>query len=252
MISKFSSKTDINLQIFADTYLCYPNGHIVGGEDAPLGKYPYQVSLRRRGSHSCGGSIISSHTILTAAHCIIDYTDPENLKDLTIHAGTNYLSESGVVYTASRAIAHENFNPFLLTNDIGLLILSTVVEFKPLVQPIPLAKDDIAPADHPVILTGWGRTSLGGRVPDKLQQIELNVYDQNKCKRSHPNLQPSHICTLTKAGEGACHGDSGSALVADGVQVGVVSFGVPCARGHPDVFTRISAFKEWLEQNVVN
>ncbi|KAL6448585.1 hypothetical protein ACFW04_000457 [Cataglyphis niger] len=217
----------------------YPNGHIVGGEDAPLGKYPYQVSLRRRGSHSCGGSIISSHTILTAAHCIID--DPENLKDLTIHAGTNYLSESGVVYTASRAIAHENFNPFLLTND-----------FKPLVQPIPLAKDDIAPADHPVILTGWGRTSLGGRVPDKLQQIELNVYDQNKCKRSHPNLQPSHICTLTKAGEGACHGDSGSALVADGVQVGVVSFGVPCARGHPDVFTRISAFKEWLEQNVVN
>lgn len=89
------------------------------------------------------------------------YTDnPATLKDLTIHAGTNYLSESGVVYTASRAIAHENYNPFRLTNDIGLLILSTAVEFKPLVQPIPLAKDDIAPADHPVILTGWGRTSV--------------------------------------------------------------------------------------------
>lgn len=86
--------------------------------------------------------------------------NPANLRDLTIHAGTNLLSESGVVYTASKAIVHENFSPILLVNDVGLLILSTAVEFKPLVQSISIAHDDVAPAGSSCTLTGWGTTSV--------------------------------------------------------------------------------------------
>lgn len=48
-------------------------------------------------------------------------------------------------------------------------------------------------------------------------------------------------------------GDSGSALVrvSDGQQVGVVSWGFPCARGAPDMFVRVSAFGDWLQENIV-
>ena len=35
-----------------------------------LGAYPYQISLRRRGGHICGGTIIDENTIITAAHCL--------------------------------------------------------------------------------------------------------------------------------------------------------------------------------------
>lgn len=43
---------------------------IVGGTKAREGQFPHQISLRRRGSHTCGGSIISKDYVVTAAHCV--------------------------------------------------------------------------------------------------------------------------------------------------------------------------------------
>lgn len=41
-------------------------------------------------------------------------------------------------------------------------------------------------------------------------------------------------------------GDSGGPLVVNGSQVGIVSFGRPCAVGYPDVYTRVSSFTSWI------
>ncbi|XP_018403933.1 PREDICTED: chymotrypsin-1-like [Cyphomyrmex costatus] len=229
-----------------------PSNHIVGGNDAPIGKFPYQVSLRRSERHSCGGSIINQYTILTAAHCISSYrSNPDSLESLTIHAGTNLLSEDGAVYKAKQAIVHEDFSVIRLVNDIGLLILSTPIEYTKYIQPIPLATTDVAPSGSSCTLSGWGTLKVGGSVPNKLQEIELNIYDHARCKEKQMRLQPSHICTFTKAGEGACNGDSGGPLVWNGVQIGIVSFGVPCAMGWPDVFTKVSFFTEWIQKHIV-
>lgn len=43
-------------------------------------------------------------------------------------------------------------------------------------------------------------------------------------------------------------GDSGGPLVADGVQIGIVSFGRPCAIGKPDVFTRVFTFLNFITE----
>lgn len=47
----------------------YYDGKIVGGKDAEIKDFPYQVSVQSFNSHICGGSIISRRHVLTAAHC---------------------------------------------------------------------------------------------------------------------------------------------------------------------------------------
>lgn len=56
----------------------------------------------------------------------------------------------------------------------------------------------------------------------------------------------SKMCTFTRSAEGTCHGDEGGALIVGGQIVGVSSWQVPCAVGHPDVYERISSFRFWI------
>ncbi|KAL6448586.1 hypothetical protein ACFW04_000458 [Cataglyphis niger] len=222
-----------------------PSPRIVGGKDASVGKFPYQISMRYFGSHMCGGSIINSNYVLSAGHCV---EGAEN-RYLSIHAGTNYLNQTGYVYYVANVTIHEYFDRAKLINDIALIRLATPIKYNAVVQPIELAiTDDLE--GKPCTLSGWGTTKLGGIPPNSLQEIDLIIYPQKKCKSIYSNVISSHICTLTKAGQGACHGDSGSPLVVNGSQVGIVSFGSPCAVGYPDVFTRVSSFTSWIIKNL--
>lgn len=56
----------------------------------------------------------------------------------------------------------------------------------------------------------------------------------------------STLCTKAEKGIGSCHGDSGGPLTLNNQLIGILSWGVPCALGRPDVYTRITSFTDWI------
>lgn len=53
---------------------------VVNGEDAAQHSWPWQISLRVRDRHICGGSLIKPDWIVTAAHCVDRNPSPYNYK----------------------------------------------------------------------------------------------------------------------------------------------------------------------------
>ncbi|RWS18301.1 venom protease-like protein [Leptotrombidium deliense] len=128
--------------------------------------------------------------------------------------------------------------------------------------------EDIPTRMTPNGLDSIGYTKQGARGPQSpiLKIAEVTYIDANTCKSrllSHnaniaQNFNGSlQICVAQGNGgrDGACHGDSGGPLfiIQNGRahQLGVVSHGIRyCPKGTPIVYTRVSAFTDWISQNI--
>lgn len=134
------------------------DSRIVNGKDAALGQFPHQVSLRFRpkDKHMCGGTILSSRFILTAAHC------PFALEKMFAHAGSVELSNGGKFYNISQRIPHPLYDANdmkSLRNDIALWRTSEEIQFDDNVQPAALPTKD-TPANVSLNVSGWGYTKV--------------------------------------------------------------------------------------------
>lgn len=128
-------------------------GRIIGGEKAEEGQFPYQASLRTStGSHFCGGSIISSSWVLTAAHC----TDGRNYKNTFVVVGSLVLSE-GTCHDLASIVQHPAYNSQKMENDISLLRVANKIVFTRNVQPILLETAFVNQSSN-AQASGWGKT----------------------------------------------------------------------------------------------
>ena len=95
---------------------------IVGGEAAVASSWGWAVALTYNSDYlSCGGSILSSSWILTAAHCVhnrVAYL-------FKVYAGSNYLQTFSQVRRVISIYEHPDYNPRTVVNDIALLQLSS-------------------------------------------------------------------------------------------------------------------------------
>lgn len=145
-----------------------PNGgRIINGYLASMGQFPHQVLkfMQAPGGNwfFCGGSIISEHWVLSAAHCL------ENRINVEIYAGLIDRSEdaeyySGLLPSAAFRI-HENYNPSFLDNDIALIEVISRITKTQFVNSINLprrADAQVSLVGVPATASGFGATVVNG------------------------------------------------------------------------------------------
>ncbi|KAG6462475.1 hypothetical protein O3G_MSEX013284 [Manduca sexta] len=247
-----------------------PNARIVGGTHAAEGSHPHMVSITYGATLRnlvCGGSIVTRRTILTAAHCIVPIiNDYEDTLRSNAHAtvGTNQWFSGGQMYSYQGYVIHPEYGRFS-KNDIGMLYTTTDIVWNNVVRPIVINYDWIGEGMN-CRVAGWGRIRNGGIIARNLRELNVQTVDGDHCIREIARVGAIHnmrntkvdpnieICTFHSHNHGVCNGDSGSALVRvdRGQQIGIVSWGLPCALGAPDIFVRLSAFRSWIQSNTVN
>ncbi|NXJ08803.1 CTRL protease, partial [Odontophorus gujanensis] len=228
---------------------------IINGQNAVSGSWPWQVSLQTRsGSHFCGGSLINEYWVVTAAHCEFSpYSHVVVLGEYNLNSAT----ESVQVKTVAKAVTHPSWNAYTLNNDITLLKLSSPAQLNSRVSPVCLASSNLALSSNTqCVTTGWGRTNtISNALASRLQQVTLPLISQSQCQQYWGSKITSSMLCAGGAGASSCQGDSGGPLVYNSgdswTLIGIVSWGSSnCNVNTPAVYTRVSHFRDWIDQTV--
>ncbi|KAH0948354.1 hypothetical protein HN011_009724, partial [Eciton burchellii] len=233
-----------------------PTGRIVNGTKAALRQFPHQVSLRRSWSygHFCGGNIISSKFILTAAHCM--YLNDEEIQPWTILVIGGILKLRGESPTrqergVEKIRIHPMFNYSTLQNDVAVLQLSVPFKFTPELRNIPLAGHNPVPNTFCQV-SGWGYPAFGvPEVSNDLMYVDLPIRSLDECRellQNVTNVPSGMFCAgYLEGGRDACQGDSGGGMVCNGVLSGIVSGGHGCAFPRfPGIYANVHHYLDWI------
>jgi len=207
----------------------------------------------------CGGTLISDRVVLTAGHCLYQ-SDKQNAKMWVRLRLANFEHTVGIARDVINWRRHPHYDKFKIRNDLSLLLLNESVPAE-LVTPIQIS-DGTMPFEHggQKTVVGWGSTDEQCAIYDTLlRKAEVPMgEDAAKCNTKGSKTltarddfdHKSQCCAgdfFHEMHYPGC-GDSGGPLMAKEedtwYQVGMVSwsYGVPW----PDVFTRVSYFKDWI------
>ncbi|XP_077196925.1 uncharacterized protein LOC143838907 [Paroedura picta] len=238
---------------------------VEGGANAPPGAWPWVVSLQlptQTGhKHTCGGSLIAAHWVLSAAHC---FRNKRNLPHWRAVVGASNLSDLGPevhVRFVKQVVLHELYQPGPAANDIALLELDQPVKCSRYIQPACLPNDLVALPDlMDCYISGWAITKEYITSPsDVLQESRVNRFSIQTCNSSswyNGTIQEHNLCAgYEEGGVDTCQGDSGGPLMCreENSQpfwvIGLTSWGRGCGQPQkPGVYTSIQYFYDWIKQ----
>jgi secreted trypsin-like serine protease len=231
---------------------------IVGGSPVPVGTHGFVASLELDGSHFCGGSVISSQWVLTAAHCMTGVSAPS----LTVVTGRLARSDesTGQRLGVAEIRVHPQFRRADLSNDVALVRLAAPTS----AQAVRLAGpgDDGLEADGTrLTVAGWGTAIfMVPLLPDRLQQTSVAAVSDTRCRALYGptailtgSIEPAtQVCAGSLLAD-SCQGDSGGPLFGGSgtgaVVVGVVSWGFVCGLPtNPGVYAEVNApsIRNWI------
>lgn len=217
----------------------------------------------------CGGTIIDKNWIMSAAHCVDGYTDQPKYFGIKVgtfdYRDTNETGE--IVYKVKEIHMNPKYGtPHQYAHDMSLLKIDGEITFTDHIQPvcIPKSVNNIVHTGKSAYVTGWGATSEGGPVSNKLRQVLVPFLDMSECKKEYKGEIDDTMECAGRQGVDSCQGktlhknniilthlfilgDSGGPLVTKHndtgkwFQAGIVSWGMGCAeKGHAGVVSFLS------------
>jgi secreted trypsin-like serine protease len=171
------------------------------------------VSLQGEFGHECGGALVASDAVVTAAHCIEgveigDYRAVIGRADLT--------TNQGETIRVAQVFAHPNYRPFENDADIAVLLLRNSAS----AQSIPYVHTDQIELTAPGVdatLLGWGTLREDGELVDRLRQVTVPIVSNEVANRPisyNGQVTPTMLAAgLAEGGKDSCYGDSGGPLV---------------------------------------
>ncbi|XP_065706818.1 acrosin [Patagioenas fasciata] len=241
----------------------YGSTHVVGGTDAQPGSWPWIVSVQKpwgtATTHTCGGSLISSQWVLTAAHCFFNVW---NVKGWRVVLGATQLSRLGPeaqVRRIRQLLSHHHYDSKTDRNDIALLELDRPVQCNDYIQLACVADSTVRVSElTSCYVSGWGLTSArNARASDVLQEVQVHIIDLQLCNSTgwyEGAIHTHNVCAgYPQGGIDTCQGDSGGPLICKDNHaeyfwlVGVTSWGYGCATPfQPGVYTSTQHFYDWI------
>ncbi len=232
---------------------------IVGGSPAPIGAYPWLVSIGVKGvtrplDHYCAGTVISPLWVVTAAHCVYGQVKSENIQILY---NTNFLNAGGESVEVDKIIVHEKWSPATFDNDIAVIKLAKNIDVAPITLLSTELSRTIEMPGRIGIVAGWGLTRDGGAISNVLRNVTVQIVGKEDCTSPASYgaaITDNMVCAgFAEGGKDSCQGDSGGTLmIPDGkghlLFGGIVSWGEGCGRpGKYGIYTFLSNYASWVQ-----
>lgn len=246
------------IQADADSAQASVIAPIIGGTEAAAGEFPFVVQVRPNGD-LCAGSLISDQWVVTAAHCVDEISDANNI---SVRAGSNFLSSGGQIINARRLITHPEFDNWTFDNDIALIEMESAftIDLIAAVSWLGTNEGNLMPEGASLIVAGWGTTSFGGSSSENLLKVSVDMSYRENCVANSlytgSEITENMICAgVPEGGRDACQGDSGGPLIVydDGQPwlAGIVSWGEGCGLAdYPGVYTRVAKYDRWIREQI--
>ncbi|XP_055383193.1 uncharacterized protein LOC129613234 [Condylostylus longicornis] len=207
----------------------------VNSQVTEVQKVPWQVGIYMSDSngtyhHICGGTLVKSNVIISAAHC---FWNPLISK---LYNESNYIIAAGKFYRDFYA-NNETFGfqlsdvsnikipsqfsgaDYDYVSDIAVVTLKNHILFKnhirPACLPWNLNEKNFILNNKPGVVAGWGVTNTGSYSPE-LRSVELTAVHSEDCKRKvtrNNKIPNDKFCVDTDEGRNVCRGDSGGGFL---------------------------------------